>query len=68
MAIGKVRANAASLREHNPDFLGAVREVQLHLEIELGGTVGFGSDFDGEGGRLRNSRADDSSTWLVSEN
>jgi len=51
VAVGKVSADAPGLRKDNPDLFGAVREVEFHLEIELGSRVGFRCDFDGESGR-----------------
>ena len=50
MPVREVCAHAMSLRVDNPDFLGAMSEVKLQFEIELGGGVGFGRDLDGKGG------------------
>ena len=46
MPIGKVRPDAMRLRVNDPDFLGTMSEVQLHREIELGGGVRLGRNFD----------------------
>ena len=50
VAIGKVRADAARLGENNPDFFGAVSEVQLHFQIKLRRGVRFRRDLDCESG------------------
>jgi len=51
MAVGKVRPDAMRLRVNDPDFFGAVSEIEFHLEIELRCGVGFGSDLNGKRGR-----------------
>ena len=50
MTVGEVRAHATGLRVDHPDFLGAMSELKLQFQIELGGGVGFGRHFDGKGG------------------
>jgi len=50
MPVGEMHPDAARLRLDSPDFLGAVSEVQFHLEVEVRGGVGVGHDFDGERG------------------
>ena len=51
MPVGEMGADPARLRIDDPHFLGAVGEVKLHFEIQLGGGIGFGRDFDGQGWR-----------------
>lgn len=46
VAIREMHSDAVRLRVHNPDFLGAVRKIQFHLEIELRRGVGIGRYLD----------------------
>src|SRR5271154_3258876 len=48
-AVGKVEADAMRFRINHPDFFSAMREILLHFPVQLGGGVGFGRHFDGDG-------------------
>jgi hypothetical protein len=50
MTIREMRMGAAGLWKDYPHFLGPVREIEFHFQVELGCAVRFRGDFDGQGG------------------
>src|SRR5580658_4263049 len=50
MAIREMRTDAAGLWKDYPHFLGPVREIEFHFQVELGCAVRFRGDFNGQGG------------------